>query len=470
LVVAEAVCPKCGAPVPPGALFCTQCGARLEPGAAGAPPPAPASDARLSVVQVVAIHDREMSSIVQAITQSSAVRVDSLLGSGFAVAPGEFVTDAGLLVGAKEVRLADAAGRTAAARIVAVDPLIGVGLLAADLPGVPPVPARRDQPREGETLTAIGFSSAAGMTPSITVSPGVVSGLHRSGMEIHPVEDYLQSDASLPRGFAGGPAVDATGRLLGMTTAFPLGRSLWLGPAAGIGYFIPADWVERSLAWIRGGQPPRAWMGAHAAAADPDSRKLFGIPGEVRWVVEDVFPDTPAFTRLRRGDGLLRICGEEIPSLAAVQLRLLSAKPGDRCPVEVVRDGKKLTVDLILAPRLDRPRLKGIDALRLYGGVEIGTGSQPGLLVNRVLPNSHAHAARISKGDVLHAVFTKKDLEHPERYDARWRGVKDLPELEQQVARAYSDLDFFAGLKFRCKDGEKREVFIFSLLTATDAF
>ena len=56
-----------------------------------------------------------------------------------------------------------------------------------------------------------------------------------------------------------------------------------------------------------------------------------------------------------------------------------------------------------------------------------------------------------------------------ERSDAHWRGVKDLADLEEQITRAYSDLDFFLGLKFRCQDGEKRKLFLVSLLTATDA-
>src|SRR4030095_11159049 len=140
---------------------------------------------------------------------------------------------------------------------------------------------------------------------------------------IHPIEDYVQSDASLPRGFAGGAGVDSEGRLLGMSTA-----SLGQG---GIGFFIPVEWMDKAIAWIRAAQPTRTWMGAHVTPADADMRKMFSLPEEVRWVAEDVFPGSPAETGgLRRGDGLLQVQGEMFSRLSQVQGKLLTATEGER--------------------------------------------------------------------------------------------------------------------------------------------
>ena len=462
-------CPKCGATLEPGAAFCSQCGTKVEEVPREVPAQGP--DSRSSLIQVIAIHDREMTSVIEAIVSGSTVRVDSLLGSGFAVAPGEFVTDASLLLGAKEVRIRDSKGSSVNARIVGIDPLIGIGLLAAGLPDIPALPRSGDElPRQGAALTALGYSSTQGMAPSVTSSPGVVSGLHRAGMEIHPVEDYIQSDASLPRGFAGGPGVDARGRLVGMSTAFAFGRRLYFGPEVGIGLFIPTAWVDRSLTWIRSGQPPRAWIGAHLVPADSDNRKLYGIPADIRWVVEDIFPGSPAaVSGLRRGDGIVKFQGNEFTSLAAVQVPLLEAHPGDTWSVELLRNGKRMPLELTLKERPVSPRLSVPDALRFYGGLEIATGGSSGLTVSRVLSGTEASVAKLGPGDVLTSLYTKKDMVHVERSDARWHGVKDLQDLEVQVPRAYGDLDFALGLKFRCKDGEKREIFLYYPLTATNA-
>ncbi|MCI0655879.1 MAG: trypsin-like peptidase domain-containing protein [Acidobacteria bacterium] len=462
-------CPKCGAGLEAGAAFCSQCGAKVGELAGEAPAQGP--DSRASLVQVIAIHDREMSSVFEAIAYGSTVRVDSLLGSGFAVAPGEFVTDTSLLLGAREVKIRDSKGRSVSARIVGIDPLIGIGLLAADLTDVPVLPRGGDElPRQGDALTALGYSSTQGMAPSVTSSPGVVSGLHRAGMEIHPVEDYIQSDASLPRGFAGGPGLDAQGRLVGMSTAFAFGRRLYLGPTVGIGLFIPAEWMDRSLSWIRSGQPARAWIGAHLVPADPDNRKLFGLPSEIHWVVEDVFPGSPAeLSGLRRGDGIVMIQGSEFKSLAVVQIPLLKAHPGDVWTLEIYRQKKQTPLELTLKERPASPRLVGADALRFYGGLEIAGGGSSGLTISRVLPGTDASAAKLKTGDVLASLYTKKDMVHVEKSDARWRGVKNLEDLEEQIPRAYGDLDFALGLKFRCQDGEKREILLYYPLTATNA-
>ena len=451
-----------------GDAFCSQCGARLEGTSAGAGAGAPRP--KDSLIQVVAIHDREATSVYEAMANGATVRVDSLLGSGFALGGGEFLSDASLLMGARELRIRDAQGRTSPARVVALDPLVGVGLLSADLKDVPALARREAGPmKEGDELLALGYTSASGMAPVVTSTPGVVSGLHRSGFGIHPVEDYLQSDVSLPRGFAGGPAVDSQGRLAGMCTAMQFGQNLLQG-MTGIGLLIPSEWLDRSLAWMRAGSPPRAWIGAHVEPADSDSRQLFGLGPEVRWVVEDIFPDSPAQSAgLRRGDGLLKVNGEVPATLAVVQSMLLQAAAGEKWVVEVQREGKTLPITLNLAPRPDRPRLAGQDALRLYGGFELQAESDARLVIKRVQAGSEASEGKLKPGDALTSFFTKKDLAHVERSDARWRSVKDLADLEEQIQRAYSDLDFFLGLRFRCKDGEKRTLFLYEMATATNA-
>ena len=114
-VADDAVCPKCGAPLEPGALFCGRCGYKLEKPAPAAPA---APDRHGAVVQVVTIHDNELTSTFGSLEYESNVQVDSILGSAFAIAPGEFVTDSGLLVGSKEVSLRTSAGRTVQATIV----------------------------------------------------------------------------------------------------------------------------------------------------------------------------------------------------------------------------------------------------------------------------------------------------------------------------------------------------------------
>ena len=461
-------CPQCGAPLPAGATFCGQCGYKLS---AVAAPQVGKADPRDSVVQVVTAHDKVLTSTLASLLYESDMRIDSILGSAFAVGPGEFITDNGILVGAKEIALRRPDGRSVPARIVGADAMIGVALLQADLPEPPPLALRVGVPAQaGEPIRSLGYPSAARAGADIIVSAGVISGLHRASVRIHPIEDYLQTDASLPRGLAGGPWLDAQGRVIGMSTGLVLGSSVFLGPQSGIGFAIPSEWIEPALAWIRGGGPARGWLGAYTVTADFESRKRYGLPPEAMLVVEQVFPESPAAVAgLRRGDGLMKINGGEVVSLVGAQRTLLTGRPGEPVDLVVNRGGEILKVALTLVPRPAKPRLSGVDSLRFFGEVEVAPGEDGRLAVTAVTPGSYTARAKIAPGDELQKVLTKKDWDHGPKDNARWRSVRSVGDLESYLANAYSDFDFFVGVRFRCKDDTKRELFLWEFLTPTGA-
>jgi S1-C subfamily serine protease len=471
-VVAQAAnCPQCGAPLEPGALFCTRCGHRLTE--AQSPPPAatPAADAGASVVQIVATHDEDVTSAAVSLTYGENLRVGTLVGSAFAVAPGEFVTDSGLLAGARAVTLRDRAGRTVAGHIKGVDALIGVGWVGADLPDVPPLRLRTGGlPRLGESLLARGFPAAGAGARGPSSSGGVVSGIHRGGLGIHPIEDYIQTDASLSAGFAGGPVLDAEDRVVGMSTARLIGARISLGES-GLGRVVPSDWIARALAWIRAGTPSRPWIGALAVAPDADLRRMHGLPDDIRSMVDLVFPGSPAESAgLRRGDGIVKIQGLDPADPVAVHSRLLEARPGDAWSIDIARHSEHLRLAVTLAARPDRPRPGALDTLRYFGGLEIVAKEPSGLVVTRVTQGSEAGGAGIKPGDILTALLIKKDWSQAQRDDARWRPVHDMEALEKLVPLTYADIDFFMGLRLKSSGGKKLDLFLFSLLDATTAF
>ena len=467
---AGTVCPQCGAPLEPGAAFCGICGRKIE-GAAATPAPAGGPAGRDAVVQVVAIHDHELTSTLGSLAYESNLRIDSILGSAFALAPGEFVTDSGLLVGAREVSLRTASGRSVPARVIGGDAMIGVALLKADLPEITVLSLREDEPlRAGESLKAFGFPSEIQAGGEPAVSAGIVSGLHRGAVGIHPIEDYLQTDASLPRGLAGGPMLDARGRVVGMSTGLVFGSRVFLGPQSGIGYAVPSEWVRRAIAWIRMGTPPRVWMGAFAVPADSESRARFKLPAHAKLFIDQVFPESPAAAAgLRRGDGLVKIQNEEVSTLPRLQQQFLAAKPGDTASLEIVRAGEPLRISLILARRPDKPRLAGIDALRFFGSLELVPGDGDRLVVASVAPGSAPAQIKVARGEVLQSVLSKKDWSHGAKDNSRWRSVRGVADLEARLETAYSDFDFCLGLRFRSKDGTKREVLLWEILTPTAA-
>jgi len=422
------------------------------------------------VVQVVTVHDSELTSTYASLVYESKLRIDSILGSAFAIAPGEFVTDSGLLVGAKDVSLRTSSGRSVPARIVGSDAMIGVALLKAELPDIEPLVLRDEQPaRAGESLEALGFQSGAQASGEPIVSTGVVSGLHRGSQGVHPIEDYLQTDASMPQGLAGGPLLDGRGQVVGMSTGMVFGSRVFLGPQSGIGYAVPAEWIRRSLVWIRAGAPPRAWIGAYVVPADSENRAQFNLPPQVKLIVDQIFPGSPAAAGLKRGDGLLKLQTEDATTLLRLQERILATKAGDAVPVEVTRSGQILSFALTASSRPDKPRLTGVDALHFFGGLDLVPRDGDKLIVASVTPGSEPAHLKIAAGDVLQSVLSKKDWVHGAKDNSRWRSVHTVADLETRLETAYSDLDFCLVLRFRAKDGTKRELFVWQILTPTAA-
>jgi S1-C subfamily serine protease len=264
--------------------------------------------------------------------------------------------------------------------------------------------------------------------------------------------------------------LDARGRVVGMSTGLVLGSEVRLGRKSGIGFGVPADWIARALAWIRSGMPPRGWLGAHLVAADSERRERHRLPDHVKLFVAQVFPGSPAAAAgLRRGDGVVKVLGEEVGALPGLQLRLLSMKPGDAVTVEAVRPDGTVVMDLVLAPRPAKPRLDGIDALRYFGGLELVQKEGGRFVVASVFPGSMPALLKVAPGDVLLSVLSKKDWEHGARDNSRWRSVRNAADLEARLETAYSDLDFCLGLRFRARDGVRREVFLWTILTPTAA-
>src|SRR5262249_6446250 len=166
---------------------------------------------------------------------------------------------------------------------------------------------------------------------------------------------------------------------------------------------------------------------------------------------------------------LLKIQEEGVSTLALAQKRLLSMKAGESVGLQVARGAEVLNLTATMSERPERPRLAGIDALRFFGNVEGTPQGDDRIVVATVAPGSELAHDKIAAGDVLQSVLSKKDWLHGAKDNSRWRSVHTVADLETRMETAYSDLDFCLGLRFKTKDGTKREVFLWEILSPTGA-
>lgn len=184
----------------------------------------------------------------------------------------------------------------------------------------------------GESVIAVGHPF--GYTN--TVSTGIVSALNR---EITmPTGDLLkgliQTDASINPGNSGGPLLNINGELIGINVALREG-------AQGIAFAINARTVKELLS-----QNLSAMKVAGVNHGLTVAEKVVGETGGDRQrVVVAGFQGKG----LQSGDEILAVASRQVGNSFDVERALWNTKPGDHVELKVIREGKEMTVTLVLA-------------------------------------------------------------------------------------------------------------------------
>ena len=248
-------------------------------------------------------------------------------GSGVVVSPdGLLLTNSHVVNGAEAIMVATAEGRRFPARLLGADPETDLALLRAETDATLPAATLGDSAtlRPGQLAIAIGnplgFSS--------TVTAGVVSALGRTlrGAGGWPIEDLIQTDASLNPGNSGGALVDSRGEVIGINTAM-------IGGAQGLCFAVAANTARLVLGQlIRFGKVRRARLGLSGQLEAIPRRfaRLHGLDQASAVLVTEVAKDSPADKAgVEKGDLLISAGGEAMLGVDSL-LRWLS---GDRVGV-----------------------------------------------------------------------------------------------------------------------------------------
>lgn len=208
-------------------------------------------------------------------------------GSGFFVEPGLIVTNAHVVMNAREVVVLIPKHGKERARVLVADPYRDLALLRVSVSDTEPLPlGDSDKLKVGDLVFAIG--SPLGL-PGPSVSMGVVSALGRTitGENII-LEDLVQTDAAINPGNSGGPLINVDGEAVGVATAI-------IPYAQGIGFAIPINTVRRFIQMIREyGAVVRAWLGVYVTPLTEEAVKLYELPVSEGVVIVDIVPGSPA--------------------------------------------------------------------------------------------------------------------------------------------------------------------------------
>jgi len=321
----------------------------------GAPPepdaPLTVQGGRPPATRFNAIYDAAARGVVSVQVPRGA---SAASGTGFVVrASGTIVTNAHVIGGARRAQVRfDDKGQPIEADVVGTDPSSDLAVLRVDprrAPRLHPlVLADSDQVRVGDTAVAIGYPLGLDRT----ATAGIISGL---GREIQApngfrIENVIQTDAPINPGNSGGPLLDAKARVVGVNSQIATAGSRG---NVGIGFAVPSNTVRQVVPKLERGQRiERPWLGVSTSPA-------LGTRGAVVRGVTGGGPAAKAGLQPARtpagagGDVIVSIDGRPVAAPDDVAAAIASRKPGDVVDVEVMRDGRRRTVEVELGRRPD---------------------------------------------------------------------------------------------------------------------
>lgn len=212
---------------------------------------------------------------------------------------------------------------------IAVIKIEATGLPAAEL-------GDSDKLKPGELAVAIG--SPYGLDYMSSITAGIVSGLNRiitmdSGNEL----SLIQTDAAINPGNSGGALCNSQGQVIGINTVKIAATGF-----EGLGFAIPINHAKEisqnliDFKYVKG----KPYLGI---VFNP----MYNVPTGL--YIFEVDPQSAAFkTGIKSGDIITKFDGKEIKEFKDLESQKNKHKAGDNVKVEVNRDGKPMSFDVVL--------------------------------------------------------------------------------------------------------------------------
>jgi len=271
-----------------------------------------------------------------------------------------------------------------------------------------------EQLRVGNIVLAIGSPFRL----KHTVTTGIVSAKNRDGLGMTMYENYIQTDASINPGNSGGPLVNLDGEVVGINTLIH-SRS---GGSEGVGFAVPIDMAREVMEQLlKSGEVTRGWLGVGINDVTPEMAAVMrGVEGGV--AVTEVYEGTPAADGgMQPGDVIVSFGGNLPASSRHLQKLVAATPPGTTVPVEIVRQGQRVKLNVTVGKQPENPMAAGTPDAEEKPGGKIETESErlgikvqnvddrlrrlfslpkeeKGVVVIKVLPDSPAEEAGMGAG------------------------------------------------------------------------
>jgi serine protease Do len=249
---------------------------------------------------------------------------------------------------------------------------------------------------------------------------------------------------------------DMKGQVIGINNAIfsPTGGSV------GIGFAIPAETAAPIVERLKTGQSiERGYLGVRIQALNEDLADSVGVAHNKGEFVQAVEPGQAAANAgIRAGDVVVKVDGKEVTRDQTLSFIVANVAPGKRIPIELIRDGKRVTVTAVVGKRpseeelasqsfdqnpdgdddqFNRPQqgqqkqglseqALGLSVLPLTATIARQLGmpeTTRGVVVNAVDPSSDAGTKGLQRGDIVLSA-NYQDISTPAELEAAVKAAK----------------------------------------------
>lgn len=192
--------------------------------------------------------------------------------------------------------------------------------------------------------SAIAIGTPMSFQNRNSASVGVISGLNRSIDGFYQYK-LIQTDVALNPGNSGGPLVNTKGEVIGI-------NSISDRNAQGLNYAIPIDTIQYVLNhFYKYGKVRRITLGAEF---EEDSVALYGLPSKNGLKVTNINDGSCAEKYgIKKGDYIYNVNGISANTIVDLNEAFKSCIPGDKIKIQIRRNSKNLTMDIVLDEEKD---------------------------------------------------------------------------------------------------------------------
>ena len=308
--------------------------------------------------------------------QSNRTRVG--MGSGVIISKdGYIITNTHVIENASTIEVTTNNNKTYQATLIGSDEVSDIAVLK--IVGKETFPyirfADSDQTKIGEWVLAVGNP----FNLTSTVTAGIISAKSRDLNDYDSKnQSFIQTDAAVNSGNSGGALVNTSGDLIGINTAITSGT----GGFVGYSFAVPSNVARKVFEdIIEFGNVQKGLLGVTGIGLNSKTAEELNLSLTEGFYVNDIEPEMGAAKAgIKKGDVILRLDKLKIAKFSDLSGYLSTKRPGDIILVGLVRDGKKISLDVklekneniqFIGMQLKNMTLKELGEFNIESGVKV---------------------------------------------------------------------------------------------------